>query len=177
MATKCNDINCQNFQFGGGFCKYHQYMRSMRGGDKYQPKSRGNGLIKPRSPKNHTPIPKQSKKREIDQKHYAEHCRELAQEIRDKNNGKIYCFFSGVEISKMPVFHHLLGRTGKFYLDKELLVPCDNETHLEYHRMTVVQLEKTQWYKGFIERLLIKSKQAYDKEMKKKQKEVNIFED
>ena len=160
MPQTCKEFNCNNNIFGGGYCSYHQFKRHMRGGDKYNSKPRP----KPK------PIKKESKKRTEDKKYYSQHCKELTQELRDANNGKVYCFFTGKEIRGRVTYHHLLGRTGDFYLDKALLVPGDNDRHLEYHRLTVEQLLKTDWYDGFCARLKEKSTKAYDKEIKKQEK-------
>ncbi|HUV85053.1 MAG TPA: hypothetical protein VMV86_05040 [Methanosarcinales archaeon] len=135
----------------------------MRGGDKYQSK-----------PRQRKAIPKESKKRKREHIYYSKGCKELEAETRELNNGKIYCFFSGDEIKGFVVWHHLLGRTGDYYTDKGLLVPCDNDTHLRYHRSTYDQLIKETWYKTFLSRLIAKSSKAYQKELNKQQKSLEI---
>lgn len=155
MAHKCSAEGCTNFVFSNSFCKYHQYFRRRQGGDLHKRKKS---------------ILKEGKKRKVEKIHYAEGCKQLAQEIRDENNGKIHCFFTGIEITGTPVFHHLLGRSGSYYTDKDLLVPCDNEAHLFWHRATVEQLQSTEWYEGFLKRLKNKSLEAYNKETRRFEK-------
>jgi len=80
----CTHTGCSSPIFGGGYCKYHQYIRKMKGKDLYKPKPR----------KSYT-IPKESAKRKEEKKYYSQHLKDLEKEIREQNNGKIYCFFSG----------------------------------------------------------------------------------
>jgi hypothetical protein len=169
MPHTCS--SCSRPVFSHGYCKYHQYMRKMKGGDLY------NKTQEARTPKKAYKVPPVSKKRSEEQKYYAQGCKELTAELREQNNGKIYCFFTGQEITGFVTYHHLLGRTGDFYTDKSLLVPCGNDVHLEYHRSTVEQLRNTSWYAGFLERLRLKSKDAYNKEIRKSEKELNFDED
>ena len=155
----CKEDNCSNPVFGGGYCKYHQYKRKMRGGDKYESKSR----LK-------SPIPKESKTRKKERLRYTEVCERLTQEIKDANNGKIYCFFSGLEITGKPTFHHLKGRIGDYYVDKEWLVPAINEYHLAYHFTPIEKLMEESWYLNFLAKLKLKDTQLYYKELKKQEK-------
>ena len=153
---QCTEPGCYNNQFGGGYCKYHQFRRKMRGGDTH---------------KRRTPIKKRSEKRVKDEKHYKDHCKELTEEIKKQNGGKIYCFFSGLEITGKPVYHHLRGRTGNFYTDKEWLVPCINEYHLAYHNQPVDKLLEHDWYDNvFLPNLKAKSEELYNKQTGKKEK-------
>jgi len=155
----CIIDGCSSPQFGGGFCKYHGYMRRMKGGDLYKPKSR----LK-------SPIPKESKTRKKERLRYTEVCERLTQEIKDANNGKIYCFFSGLEITGKPTFHHLKGRIGDYYVDKEWLVPAINEYHLAYHFTPIEKLMEEFWYLNFLAKLKLKDTQLYYKELKKQEK-------
>jgi len=152
----CEHKGCTNFQFGGGFCKYHQYERRKQGGDKFKRKP--------------NKTPKESPKRKEEHKRYIQNCAELTQEIKDANNNKIYCFFSGLEITGTPIYHHLQGRTGKFYLDKDNLVPCLNEYHNQFHFTSVDSLKQDWWYADFLVRLKAKSTELYNKEMRKQEK-------
>jgi hypothetical protein len=165
MAKTCNVAGCSNPQFGGFKCKYHQYMRHMRNGDLFKPKKRQGAP------------PKESKKRKEEKKYYTQHCKELEQEIRAKNNGKIYCFFSGLEINERITWHHLKTRTGKFYTDKEWLVPAINQYHIDYHFRSVEWLIQQFWYEGFLNRLKDKSLQLYYKEITKQEKAELEFEE
>ena len=176
MGQTCKIEGCSNPTFGGGVCKYHAYTRQMRGGDKYKAKVKQNEAKEARSPLKRIRVPSVSKKRKNEQKYYAQHCKERTQELRDANNGKVYCFFTGEEIKGAVTYHHLLGRSGDYYLDKDLLVPAENDVHIWYHSATVEQLKKTDWYAGFLERLKSVSQKAYDKESRKSQKQI-IFEE
>ena len=155
----CTFAGCHSPQFGGSYCAYHQYIRRMKGGDLFKPK-----------PRQRKPIPKESKKRKEEKKYYSQHCKELEQEIREQNNGKIYCFFSGEEITEFVTWHHLRGRTGKFYLDKEFLVPSINENHLMNHYASYGDITQQPWYEGYLERLKAKDILSYKKELKRKEK-------
>lgn len=150
---------CDRNVFGGGYCAYHQYIRHKQGGD----------LFKRKSPKA-KPIPKESKTRKKERIYYTQHCKELTEEIKNENNGKIFCFFSGLEITGTPTYHHLKGRTGEFYTDKEWLVPAINKYHLSYHFTPVEELMKEPWYAEFLIRLKNKSTDAYNKEIRRHEK-------
>ena len=158
---------CNNNVFGGGYCKYHQYRRGMQGGDKYTRKPK----IKKRKP-----IPKESKKRKEEHKYYSQHCRELTQELKDANDGRIFCFFSGREITGRPVYHHLRGRSGDFYTDKRWLVPCLNKYHNMYHFTPTGKLREESWYPEFLIKLREKADDLYEKEIKKQSKSELNFE-
>lgn len=152
---QCIEPGCNNNQFGGGYCKYHAYRRYMQGGDLHKRKT----TVK-------KAIPKESKRRKKEHIYYAEGCKLLEQEMRDANEGKIYDFFTDKEIKGFVTWHHLLGRTGNYYLDKDLLVPAENDEndgHLFFHRATYEQLKKREWWEGFLARLKSKSEEAYKK--------------
>jgi len=151
---------CNNNVFGGGYCKYHQYRRKMAGGDQYERKP----------PKKRKPIPKESKKRKEEHKYYTQHCKELTKELKDANNGRIFCFFSGREITGTPVYHHLRGRSGDFYTDKRWLVPCLNKYHNEYHFTPIEKLMQESWYPEFLIKLREKAEDLYRAEIKKQDK-------
>jgi len=151
---------CNNAVFGGGYCKYHQYKRKMLGGDLYERKP----------PKKRKAIPKESKKRKVEHKYYTQHCKELTKELKDANNGRIFCFFSGREIKGTPVYHHLRGRSGDFYTDKKWLVPCLNKYHNMYHFTPIEKLMQESWYPEFLIKLREKAEDLYQKEIKKQEK-------
>jgi hypothetical protein len=163
MAHTCSADGCNNPIWGGSKCKFHQYQRRMQGGDLFK-----------RKPKIKVPtIPKESKKRKQEHIHYSEGCKQLEKAIRDANDGKIQDFFTNREIIGFVTWHHLLGRTGNYYLDKDLLVPCENDEndgHLFWHRATVEQLQAIGWYEGFLKRLKNKSLEAYNKEIRRFEK-------
>ena len=156
----CSELNCNSPVFSNSYCKYHQYKRKMRGGDLYERKPR----------QKRKPIPKESKKRKEEHKYYAQHCKELTQELKDANNGRIFCFFSGREITGKPVYHHLRGRSGDFYTDKRWLVPCLNKYHNMYHFTPIEKLIQESWYPEFLIKLREKAEDLYNKEIKKREK-------
>lgn len=156
----CSEHGCLNPIFGGTKCKYHQFKRHMQGGDLFK-----------RKPK--SSIPKESKKRKEERKRYTEVCDLLTEEIRAKNNGKVFCFFSGQEITaKRPHYHHLKSRTGDYYTDKEWLVPALDEFHVDgYHSKSVEYLLQQKWYTDiFLVNLRNKSEELYQKELRKREK-------
>jgi len=156
----CIEPGCNRSQFGGSFCAYHQFRRYMRGGDKYKPKN-----------KKQTKIPAKSKKRIKEEKYYAENCKDLTKEIKEQNNGKIHCFFSGKEIIGVVHYHHLKKRIGAFYIDKEWLVPAIDEYHLDYHGKSIDWLLKQGWYAEiFLPNLRKKSGELYQKELRRQEK-------
>lgn len=170
MPNTCKTFGCKNNCWGGGFCKYHQYERRRLGGDLY--------VSKPRSPKSGTKIPKESKTRKKDHIHYAQHCKELEKETRAENNGKIYCFFTGGEITERISWHHTNKRTGEFYLDKRWLVPSFNKYHIMYHQTPVEILSKETWYYTvFLKNLGELSNELLLKEKKKFDKSGVLFQD
>lgn len=156
--SKCHADDCNNEIFSHNFCKYHGYMRKRQGGDLFKRKP--------------NKLPVESKKRKEEKKYYSQNCKELEQEIRNANNGKIYCFFSGLEINERVSFHHTKSRIKDFYTDKQWLVPCINKYHLEYHFKPVEWLLKQDWYEGFLKRLdaLDPTGELLRKELKKQDK-------
>jgi hypothetical protein len=131
----------------------------MRGGDLFKSKR----AIKKR-------IPTESKKRKEEKKYYAQSCKELTAEIRAQNEGHIYCFFTNKELFDPISYHHLKKRTGKFYTDKEWLVPAGAE-HLDYHFKSVEWLLDQWWYeKVFLVNLRLKSEMLYQQELNRQEK-------
>jgi hypothetical protein len=119
------------------------------------------------------PIPRESRKRKEERKIYTEVCDLLTEEIRASNDGKVHCFFSGLEITaKRPHYHHLKSRTGDYYTDKEWLVPSLDEFHVDgYHSKSVEWLLQQKWYTDvFLPNLLKKDRKLYDKEIDKRTK-------
>ena len=120
-------------------------------------------------------IPKKSKRRTKDQKYYTQNCKELEQEIREKNSNKIYDFFSGQEITGRISWHHWYGRSGDWYTDKKGLVPTINKYHLMYHNQTVEKLEEQEWYNDFLVRLKSFDYSLWEKQVNKKHKSQRLF--
>src|SRR5512133_944882 len=158
MPHVCKEPGCTFNCFGGGYCKYHQGRRKQN-----TPKNTSGIRFKPRSKSKGIKIPPESKTRQKQRKIYDQVCKELTEEIREVNEGKDYCFFSGQEIKGRISFHHFKGRAGKYYTDKRYLVPVLNDPHLEYHRMTVEQLKGQPWFEEWMERLKNKDIESYQK--------------
>lgn len=174
--SECHAEGCASPIFSHGYCKYHQYIRRMKGGDLYASRP-SNKRSEARSPQRRMSVPLESKTRQEEHKYYTQECKELEQEIRALNNGNIYCFFSGKEIPGRVSWHHTNKRTGEFYLDKRWLVPSINEYHIAYHFTPVEKLMKEPWYSGFLKRLRKLSEALYQKEMKKFEKANILFEE
>jgi len=121
-------------------------------------------------------IPVESSKRKEEKKYYKDHCRDLEMEIREQNDGKIFCFFTDKEINETISWHHLRGRTGKFYIDKEWLVPALNDYHLEFHFATIDYLLAQPWYSEFMEKLKKKDYHSYCKQKRKEEKSKELFD-
>jgi hypothetical protein len=177
MGHICKDENCTNPNiFGGGYCKYHQFRRSMRGGDKYQAKPKQNTALEARSPRKAYNIPKESKTRKEQGKTYKQVKDELRAELRSE--GKYNCFFCTKPMGFELGFHHLKGRAGQNFIDKKYLVPGHNQCHVEdYHRSDVGKLLKFPWYQGFLARLKEIDESLYRTELKKQDKAFNFVEE
>ena len=150
----CVEAGCDRPQFGGGFCKYHQFRRYMKNGDLFKPKKRKK-----------TP-PKESKKRKEEHKYYKQLCQELWDELVAE--GKNYCFFCGKKMEKREDFHHIRGRVRDNYLNREYIVPAHNDCHVwKYHQASIEQLMREPWYEEFMNRLREIDSQSYYKERNK----------
>ena len=159
----CTEAGCKNPQFGGFKCRYHQYIRHMRGGDLYKPK------------KKQKAIPKESKKRKEEKKTYKQVKDELREELKAKNEW--VCFFCTKDMKDEKEFHHLKGRDGQNFIDKKWLVPAHGKCHvLDYHMAKVKDLMEQKWYPGFLERLRKIDTQLYYKEIVKQEKAELEFE-
>lgn len=159
---------CDSGVFGGGYCKYHQYKRRMQGGDKYAPKRKKKAL-ELQSSLFDTKIPPESKRRKKERVRYSEQIIEFWNEsVEDKTD---FCFFCGLHMDKRDNVHHLRGRTGEYYLDKEYWVNAHNFCHTyQYHMMSIERLYQLPWYREFLDRLKSKDFHSYCKELKKQDK-------
>jgi len=144
----CNVAGCANSQFGGFKCKYHQYMRYMRGGD----------LFKTR--KKQKPPPKESKKRKKEHKSYLIQLKEFWDNA--VKNGTNYCFFCGEKMLNREDIHHLRGK-GAFLLEPEWWINAHRQCHHWYHFAAIEFLVKKSWWKDFLERVHAKDIQTYYK--------------
>jgi len=168
----CKEENCKNSQFGGGYCKYHQYRRMMRGADKYVSKAQQRAF-KTLSPQKHTKVPKQSKKRLKEDKTYKQVKDELREELIAE--GKWNCFFCDKPMKGERGFHHTKGRDGTNFTDRKYLKPAHNQCHVwDYHQAEVEELLNQLWYPGFLERLKELDESLWRKELKKQEKSVKL---
>lgn len=169
----CSFQGCKYPVFSHGYCKAHQRFRT----DEKSPNNRQNAKSNQLSPRRRTKLPPVSKKRLNESIVYTNVCKELEAEIRANNNGKVCCFFTGREIKGRIAWHHLQGRDGDFYTDRQWLVPSINYWHLFWHRATVEQLKEQSWYEDFKNRLREKSESLYRTEINKANKETIIFKE
>ena len=149
----CKIEGCNNPIWGGGVCRYHNYTRYMRGGDKHERK-------KPA---------KRSPKRAQDERRY----KDLAKEFFDEavKNGTNICVFCGKKVTFFEGLHHLKGRTGEYLLDKEWWRTVHNKCHVwDYHQANVEQRLAQPWWEAFLMRLKEASEELYNKELKKYEK-------
>ena len=161
----CIELNCTNNQFGGGYCKYHQFKRHMRGGDLYKPKT-----------KKQTPIKKKSKKRIVEEISYREMSQLIWDKAKETGNGEVLCFFCNKPMAHKEDTHHLKGRTGALYAMKRWLRNAHRYCHGErYHDARYEDLIKEKWYPGFLERLKEASEDLWRKELKKGDKAQRII--
>jgi hypothetical protein len=163
----CNADNCSNPQFGGGYCRYHAYMRRMKGGDLY---ARGQKKpVEPRSGLKRTKVSPVSEKRKEQAKTY----KQVKDEIRAEliSTGNYNCFFCGKPMNSEKGFHHTKGRDGTKYIEKKWLVPGHNQCHVwDYHQAKIKDLIEQPWYPAFLSRLRDLDEGLYQTELKKQEK-------
>jgi hypothetical protein len=144
----CEFEGCFNPQFGGGYCKYHQFARKKRGGDLHVRKK-----PKPRS-----------EKRAKDERYYSVVAKEFFEE-----SDKI-CFFCGKKVTFYEGLHHWKGRTNDYLLDKRWWSTVHNSCHLFFHRSTAQQMSEQPWYPRYLERLRALDEGLYNKQIGKSEK-------
>ena len=158
----CVESRCFNPQFGGGFCKYHQFRRKMKSGDLYAPKKR------------QKPIAKESPRRKVEHKRYLERVKEKWEEA--VNTGTNQCFFCGETMTKREDNHHLVGR-GNVILEEQWWVLAHSDCHLAYHFDSADKLRQYPWFSDFMCRLKDKSSTTYYKVLNRINKAELEFED
>jgi hypothetical protein len=175
MPRICSADNCSNPVLGGSKCKYHQYQRRMLGGDMYNKplKSPPSKHLKTLSTKRGT-IHRRTSKRALDERYYAEKAKKFFEEaVKNKIND---CFFCGMKVFIFQGLHHLLKRDGSKLNDFTKTVIVHNDCHLFFHSATLEQLESKPWFNQWMGRLKSVSLEAYNKEMRKTEKNINLFE-
>lgn len=140
----CSIENCDSPVFSHGYCAYHNRMYNAKPLKKVPYK-----------------IAKYSKKREA---HAKEYTRKITVTNAIPNQ---LCFFCGKIIYSGIQNHHLLGRIEDKLLDDDLLVPCHGTCHLDFHQKSVHILCHRLWWTSFMDRLRVKSEEAYNKIMNK----------
>jgi 5-methylcytosine-specific restriction endonuclease McrA len=151
----------------------------MAGGDLHKrtkkPNDNENKAVQPRSRSKQGKIPSESKKRSTERIYYKQVKDEMRAEM--KANGTYNCFFCGLPMGDEMFFHHLKGRDGDLYIDRNYLVPAHNDCHVfRYHRLSIEFLIKETWYDGFLSRLKAKDAKLYETELKKQYK-AGLFDD
>jgi hypothetical protein len=125
----------------------------------------------PLSRKSKVKIPPESKTRSKERISYLKQIKMFWEESVD--NKTDFCFFCGEHMGKRDNVHHMKGRIGDYYLDKNWWVNCHNECHLSYHHLSVDILEKQSWYGDFLTRLKLKDENLWAKQVEKKLKTIN----
>jgi len=89
----------------------------------------------------------------------------------DRDKGYLDCFFCNGKIESYYDRHHLKGRKGNLFTDKEWIVPAHNDCHVfKYHALDIARLMELKWYKSFLLRLRLKSEKLWCKELFKQVK-------
>jgi hypothetical protein len=135
----------------------------------------GGRLYKPK-PKTKNVIPKESKKRKIENKTYKQIKDELKEEMISA--GTWNCYFCSKPMGKEKGFHHTHKRDGTYFTDRKYLKPAHNFCHVEqYHRLPVEKLLEIPWYGEFLLRLKALDESLWRIEMNKQTKNINLFEE
>lgn len=136
----CKAVGCDNFIFGKGYCKSHQYMRDdvdVTDRSKKKPRQR---------------IKYSSKKRIDENELYKEAKMIVRSELLESGQWK--CFFSNEDL---PVgfneFHHLEGKEGALLYLTTNIRPGIRKFHTQYHHFNISQLLQTEWYVDFLKRI------------------------
>lgn len=159
MPKQCIEPNCDNNQFAGGYCLFHQYKRKLA-----TKKRREYKYTKAKQ----KAIKTVSDKRKIQLKLYEQAKQEKKDELKADN--KWYCIFCGVGFkdNDNPDCHHLFGRDGDLLIDKRYLSFAHSDCHIvKYHGGNYATLSSQRWYKSFMERLKEIDIELYNKELKK----------
>ena len=135
----CSEPGCSSPQFGGSFCRYHQWKRKLKGGDLYNPK-----------PKKQKAIPKEGKKLKKEREYYSIQAHRFFDEaVASRTNT---CIFCGEKVVKFEGLHHWKGRIGDYLHDKVWWSIPHNDCHIQYHRSTIQQMTEA-WGQPFWDRL------------------------
>ena len=80
-----------------------------------------------------------------------------------KETGQYVCFFSGEPIVGKADHHHLLGRDGDLFADRNLIVLAKREHHRAWHDKGLEYCSQQPWWDDFLIRLKMKSEYLYGK--------------
>jgi hypothetical protein len=171
MGT-CQKIGCNNKIFSHSYCRLHQWLRTDEAYKKQKEYAKENRKAKKQ-------IPKESPKRKKEHLSYTEQVKLFKQEHKD--NGTYFCFISGEEfdntIDGFCTVHHLRGRTGDYYIDKEFWILAKNKHHLDvFHRCAIEELKEKEYWEDFLNRLRIKDYHSYCKLLKRIEKSEDLFD-
>jgi hypothetical protein len=131
----CKKSDCTNPQFGGGYCKFHQYLRE----------------------KTKKRIPSRTKKRFNEEKEYHTEALKFFSEKGVKQEN--FCIFCGKKVKFFAGLHHWKGRKGVLLMDKRWWSVVHNECHMFYHNSSVANMTK-RWGLSFWNRL-----ESFDKDL------------
>lgn len=126
--------------------------------------------LKDKKPLKRTQLNNTSKKYEKELVKYAQ---VKAKKRKDQIEGGYYkCFFCNQSLEHMKDdevdTHHALGREGKLLTDYRNIFFAHRICHNSYHDMSADQLlNKTQWYKPFLKRIMKMNKKVYQHELKR----------
>jgi hypothetical protein len=158
MPKQCIEPNCDNNQFGGGYCLFHQYKRKLATKKhreyKYtQAKQKAIKIV--------------SDKRKTQLKLYEQAKQEKISELKADN--KWLCFICGVAFkeNEQTDCHHIQDREESAVFDKKYLVFVHRHCHTAYHNDTYSKFSANRWYNSFMERLKEIDIELYNKELKK----------
>lgn len=172
MAKACQKIGCPNPVYSHSFCRIHQWMRKDDDYKRQKEYAKENRKAKKK-------IPAESEKRKTEHIYYKEQVAMFKQELRDK--GEYFCFVTGEQfdntLAGFPTVHHLRGRTGDYYLDKEFWVLAKNQAHLDafHNEKTIDYLTQQPWWDAFLARLRDKDELSYQKIMRRIEKADELF--
>lgn len=122
----CNVDDCNNFVFGKGYCKNHQYLRTD---------------IK-------KTINKVSPKRILENEKYFT----VTKKLKDESTS---CWICDREFMDYDIkdCHHVKGRDGELLTNKKYLVIVHRDCHNDIHNLSKSKLIVKQWFKSYIYKL------------------------
>lgn len=172
MAKICQKAGCNNPVYSHLFCRIHQWMRTDDDYKRQKEYAKENRKAKKK-------IPAESKRRKKEHIRYIDQVKMFKQEMKEK--GEYFCFVTGQDFDNTLAgavnTHHLRGRVGDYYLDKQYWILVRNQVHLDVfhgHR-DIMEISKEPWWDDFLTRLRSKDELAYRKIMKQLERANELF--